>query len=121
MTRTDLIYELPGCEVVELNGGFNIYKDGRCAITAYFGKSNKYCITKLNKWVKFHQNFDSQKLDEIKSVLFPKKIIAEFKGTGAQECIDHITRKITTIENTKPNAICLTVLKSLTKELEQYL
>jgi hypothetical protein len=120
MERSELESELPGFIVYEQSGGYNIYKDEKCILTVYFQK-NKYCVCRTNTWHKFKAWQDEYKLEELKEQLnFKKPTVTIENNSNVQSCIDHINRKITTIENTKPNAICLTVLRAITKELEQY-
>lgn len=123
MTRSELESELPGFDVYEQSGGYNIYKDEKCIVTVYFQK-DKYCVCAHNSWKKFDSWSKKDQLEELKRVLKitkPEPKIIEQENNNVKLAIAHIERKITTIENTKPNAICLTVLRSLTKELEQYL
>lgn len=123
MTVEHIKKEFPNLVVKDLQGGANVYLPNETCLTFWF-KKRKWKSNKKKDWRRFADTQDGLNVIselgeiEIKNTLKTAEI-APVNTT--QFCIDHIKRKIETIERIKPNNGVIMILKQLTLELEQYL
>lgn len=120
--------EYPNCEVVSLNGGTgcNIYLPNNVVCNLWF-KKRKY---KTNRMKQFSRFADAADIFGIISRIGEKQLshtlsapvtIQEFDDKGTQACIDHIAGKYIICQKNGASNDVLTLLKSLQKELTQFL
>jgi hypothetical protein len=115
--------EFPNLAVKNLQGGCNIYLPNETILTFWF-KKRKWKSNKHRDWRRFADTQDVFNLiSGLGNIEIKKSVIQHenaLKNT-TQLCIDHIKKKVATIENVKPNNGVIMILKTITLELEQFL
>lgn len=121
-----IIHKYPNLKTKQLGSdentfGINLYIE-KGVITIYF-KKKIFNHNKNSKWL-CYKDFN-ELFEEIDKILLPKKEVViqtiENENNGTLVCIEHIKKKIETIEQIKGNNAVSMMLKTICLELEQYL
>lgn len=124
MTIENIKKEFPNLVVKDLQGGANIYLPNETILTFWF-KKRKWKSNKKKDWRRFADMKDAFSVIsglgeiEIKKQLISPIIEPQINTT--QLCIDHIKKKIETIDRVKANNAVTMMLKTICLELEQFL
>jgi hypothetical protein len=126
MKIEDIKNEYPNIKIEPLNGvaGCNIYLPGKLTLTVWFNK-RKFYSNQLKVWRRFTNKADLLTIIGILGNLQLKQKhnpVTEPQKSGVQLCMDHLDKKIETIQKNNPEAHqLLTFCKTLKSEFHQYL